>query len=390
MFIVLKLIALWTVLLGPPVEAPGSVVPKPVPVLMYHEMGNRGGRYSITPRDFERQLEDMRRAGFFLINLSELLRGDFSRVPTGKRPVVLTFDDSDVGQFRVLRDGRIDPHCAVGILERFRDEHPGFGSGAIFFCLAGSETGGGIFYQPERMGLVEAFCQHYQLSAKGRAWGRPRLWQAKLRWLAANGYEVGNHTTTHADLAKLASEEIAREIGVCQRLLEEAVGERDKTRGLSPLPWGLCYPFGSIPLDAEAYMLCREGGFEGESYDFDYAVAAWGGMCPHPDTDEFAAARWRIPRVEMHAVRGGGGLDTRWLTRYADSYVKEGSGPKEGNLIRDYLYASLLSVAVGLDAWFAPAPALGLERNWTAARLDERNESFRRPLKRLPPWPAYF
>ncbi|HUT99216.1 MAG TPA: polysaccharide deacetylase family protein [bacterium] len=382
MFIVLKLIFLWTTLFGPLTETTEPVAPKPVPVLMYHQMGNRGGRYSITPRDFERQLEDMRRAGFFLINLSELLRGDFSRVPTGKRPVVLTFDDSDPGQFRVLPDGRIDPLSAVGVLEKYRKQHPEFGSGAAFFIFARDERGSGIFFQPERWGLIEAFCGRYGLSAKGRGWGRPRLWQAKLRWLVANGYEVGNHTVTHTDLAKLDPEGIAREIGVCQLLLEEAIGDREGYL------WGLCYPFGAVPLGAAEYMLCREGRFEGRPYRFDYAMAAWGGMCPNPATDEFAAVRRRIPRVEMHAVRGGGGLDTRWLTRYADSYVKEAD---EGDWpLRDLLTASLASFSKGLCTWFAPGPSLGLEHNWTAARLDGLDRAFWRPLKRLPPPPAYF
>ncbi len=384
MFLALKLFLLARVLLVPLAETPAPAVLKPVPILMYHRMSNRPGRYSITGRDFERQLEDMRRAGFFLINLSELLRGDFSRVLPGKRPVVITFDDSDSGQFRLLHDGRIDPHCAVGILERFRENHPDFGSGATFFCLAASETGGGIFYQPERMGLLKAFCKRYDLSGKGRGWGNIKLWQAKLRWLVKNGYEVGNHTTAHADLSKLTPEGITREIGTCQRLLEEAIGEREGHL------WGLCYPFGAVPLEAGKYNLCREGYFEGLHYRFDYAVAAWGGMCPHPDTDEFAALRWRIPRIEMHAVRGGGGLDTRWLTRYADSYVKESTASEDSDLIRNYLTASLLSIVVGLDTWFAPAPVLGLERNWTAARLAERDRKFWRPLKRLPPPPAYF
>jgi peptidoglycan/xylan/chitin deacetylase (PgdA/CDA1 family) len=386
MFTLLKLLFLWTVLFGPPGGSPDPVAPRPVPVLMYHQMGNRGGRYSITPRDFERQLEDMRRAGFFLINLSELLRGDFSRVPAGKRPVVLTFDDSDPGQFRVLPDGRIDPFSAVGILEKYKKEHPEFGSGAVFFIFARDGRGSGIFFQPERMGLVEAFCERYDISAKGRGWGRLKLWQAKLRWLVTHGYEVGNHTVTHSDLAELDPAGIAREIGVCQRLLEEAVGE---TRGLNPLPlWGLSYPFGAIPLGAEGYMLCRGGDHEGFRYRFDYAVAAWGGMCPNPATDEFAAVKWRIPRVEMHAVRGGGGLDARWLTRYADSYVK-GAEEREYPLA-DLLAASLESLAAGPGTWFAPEPPLGLEHNWTAARLAELSSGFRRPIKRLPPWPAYF
>jgi peptidoglycan/xylan/chitin deacetylase (PgdA/CDA1 family) len=382
MFLVLKLITLWTVLFGPLGESPEPVALKPVPVLMYHQMGQRGGRYSITPRDFERQLEEMRRAGFFLINLSELLRGDFSRVPHGKRPVVVTFDDSDPGQFRVLPDGRIDPLCAVGVLEKYRREHPEFGSGAAFFIFARDERGGGIFFQPERWGLLDAFCERFGLYAKGRGWERPRLWQAKLRWLVENGYEVGNHTVTHADLGKLDPAGIAREIGVCQLLLEEAVGEREGYL------WGLSYPFGAVPLGAEEYALCREGDFEGRHYRFDYAVAAWGGECPNPATDEFAAVRWRIPRVEMHAVRGGGGLDSRWLTLYADSYVKEAG---EGDWpLRDLLTASLASLSKGLRTWFAPGPDRGLERGWTARRLAELDSGLRRPLKRLPPWPAYF
>ncbi|MCK4593816.1 polysaccharide deacetylase family protein [bacterium] len=384
MFTTLKLLLLARVLLGPLAEPPAPAVLKPVPILMYHRMSNRPGRYSITGRDFERQLEDMRRADFFLINLSELLRGDFSRVPPGKRPIVVTFDDSDSGQFRLLHDGRVDPYCAVGILERFRENHPDFGSGAAFFCLAVNPRGTGLFYQPQRRGLLEDFCKRYGLSGKGRGWGNIKLWQAKLLWLVEHGYEVGNHTTTHADLSKLTPEGITREIGICQGLLKEAIGEREGYL------WGLCYPFGAVPPGAGEYALCREGDFEGRRYRFDYAVAAWGGMCPHPDTDEFAALRWRIPRIEMHAVRGGGGLDTRWLTRYADSYVKEGRDDPGTNPALALFTSSVEAVAVGLRTLFAPAPHRGLTKGWVSERLRERDRAWSRPIKRLPPWPAYF
>ncbi|MCD4734326.1 polysaccharide deacetylase family protein [bacterium] len=166
---------------APPEPAEGEQLP--VPVLMYHRIDvHGGGRYNVSPVKFRKQLEELRRADYYLINISDLVEGRLDQVPAGKRPVVLTFDDSDDSHLRFLHNGRLDPNCAAGVLERFCEKHPDFGHGAAFFCLAGGERA--------------SFFNDYL------------RWEEKLVWLLDHGYEIGNHTTTHPDLSKLTPEEI--------------------------------------------------------------------------------------------------------------------------------------------------------------------------------------
>ena len=84
----------------------------------------------------------------------------------GTSPVILTFDDSSPGQFRyVERHGEwvIDPDCAVGILEAFEREHPGFGHAATFYVLPGAD--------PPEPPLRSARARH----AEAPVPGEPRL-----------------------------------------------------------------------------------------------------------------------------------------------------------------------------------------------------------------------
>ena len=50
-------------------------------------------------------------------------------------PVILTFDDALRGQFNYTADGKIDPDCAVGILDDFHAQHPDWPLKGTFFVL---------------------------------------------------------------------------------------------------------------------------------------------------------------------------------------------------------------------------------------------------------------
>jgi len=332
---------------APPEPAEGEQLP--VPVLMYHKIDvHGGGRYNVSPSKFRKQLEELRRADYYLINISDLVEGRLDQVPAGKHPVVLTFDDSDDSHLRFLHNGRLDPNCAAGVLERFCEKHPDFGHGAAFFCLAGGERA--------------SFFNDYL------------RWEEKLVWLLDHGYEIGNHTTTHPDLSKLTPEEIVWEIGTCQRLLEQAIGE------LEGYLRGLCYPYGAIPLTTEQYAACHSGELDGFRYEMDYAVAAWGGLCPSPELPEFGGLRYRIPRIEIHEDRGNGGFDVRWLTRFARTYTSNGTSWESPRTLL-------------LDWWrrlWSATGHRGFGGSWLTDSLAKPVEGFHRPLKQLPPPPARF
>lgn len=156
-----------------------------VPIIMYHDIGDREG-YLIRSRDnFRKDLQRFYELGYCLIPLSDYLTGDI-RLPAGKSPLVITFDDGRASQLKLIEvDGEIvaDPDCAVGILLDFSRKHPGFGHSATFF----------VNYP--RMFGTESRAAEY------------------MKFLLDNGMEIGNHTLTHRNLASASAEEVAREIG---------------------------------------------------------------------------------------------------------------------------------------------------------------------------------
>jgi hypothetical protein len=88
-----------------------------------------------TSDEFRASLEWLYAHNFYVIPLADYIKNQI-KAPAGKRPVVLTFDDGPVTQFRYLVDANgkktIDPDSAVGILEDFYAKHPDFGRGGFF------------------------------------------------------------------------------------------------------------------------------------------------------------------------------------------------------------------------------------------------------------------
>lgn len=77
-----------------------------------------------SPANFRADLERLWADGYYPVNLRDLAAGDLRIVPASKHPVVLTFDDSSIEQFRLLPNGKVDPTSAVGILLDFHAAHP--------------------------------------------------------------------------------------------------------------------------------------------------------------------------------------------------------------------------------------------------------------------------
>jgi peptidoglycan/xylan/chitin deacetylase (PgdA/CDA1 family) len=120
-------------------------------------------------------------------------------IPAGMSPVVLTFDDSTSGQYRILDDGSLDPASAVGVLQA-AEEAGGWASKATFYCLL-------------------------DVSSKDRElFGQPDRQQEKLRNLADWGYEVGSHTVSNLNLRKADPLAVKKELAESQSALEELIG----------------------------------------------------------------------------------------------------------------------------------------------------------------------
>jgi len=231
-------------------------------VLEYHLIGEPEDRWQRTPANFRADLERLLAEGYYPVNLRDLAARDLGMVPVGKRPMVLTFDDSSMGQFRMLPDGQVDPDSAVGILLAFHQAHPAdWPLRASFFVLQDVDV-------PERI-----------------LFGQPEWAQQKLQMLVAWGMEIGSHTISHANLAESAPEEAQRQLALSQARLETLLPGYEVT--------SLSVPFGQYPLDE---TLLVSGEYQGQSYTYRAVVREAGGLAPSPHTAGFEP--YRIPRVQ--------------------------------------------------------------------------------------------
>lgn len=174
-----------------------------LPILTYHHVGprTRGARLKglyVRPELFNRQMRELRDAGFSPGSLDELARG-------GKPPprsVVVTFDDG-------FRD--VFLHALPGLADS--------GLRAIQFLVA--ERIGGTNEWQQQAGDVR----------------EPLMNEAQVRaWLAA-GHEIGSHTLTHPWLTRIPAAQAREEISSSRKVLEDRFGVAVRH---------FCYPYGDV------------------------------------------------------------------------------------------------------------------------------------------------
>jgi peptidoglycan/xylan/chitin deacetylase (PgdA/CDA1 family) len=231
-------------------------------ILEYHKIDYPEERWTRTPENFRRDLETLYAKGYRLVNLGDVLDRRIA-LPAGTTPVVLTFDDSSPGQFRYLEKNgtvEIDPKCGVGILEAFIKERPDFGRGGTFYVLPGASKPNRLFNQPALEGK-------------------------KLQFLASNGYEIGNHTLWHANLAKYPEATVRAQVAEAQVWIQRHVPDY-KTRSLA-------LPHGVYPSDINWVL---RGSAKGTSYSHDAVLMVAGGAAPSPYSRSFDPVR--LPRIQ--------------------------------------------------------------------------------------------
>lgn len=239
---------------------------------MYHSIGGEaefagGPRYdkhglNIAPETFKRQLQQMYDAGWYPINMRDMLTARLN-VPKGKTPVVLTFDDARPSQFRYLPNGTIDPNCAVGILETFHKTHPDWPTRATFYVLPESSYNGVPFDQDG-------------------------LETKKLRFLVQHGYELGNHTTSHRSLAPMNAATLRWEMAFCARYFRRQVPHLTMQT--------MALPYGIAPHDPTLWRWLLDGSQAGTHYYNRCILLACGGPAFAPADKRFDPRR--IPRLE--------------------------------------------------------------------------------------------
>ena len=247
-----------------------------IPILEYHLVGTRDSRWSRSAARFRRDLELLYARGYRPITVAQLVDGDID-VPAGLSPVVITFDDASPGQFRYLdRNGRleVDPTSAVGIWLDFRREHADWKNRATFCVLSGASEG-------------HAFFGDRGIDGQRSAWRFE-----KLRYLAAQGFELCAHTLWHANLAKLDDSAVQEQIARSVLAIDSAVtGYRVRTFAL---PLGM-WPRNRGLASAGSWRDARSG--RTVTYAFDAILEVAGRSSPSPASDQFNPRS--LPRIQV-------------------------------------------------------------------------------------------
>ena len=220
-----------------------------VPIMMYHgivdtqENKYTGGNvdkdgYNRTSKAFREDLEFYYNNGYRMIRLSDYVNGIID-VEMGFSPIILTFDDGNKNNFNVLgrnSDGtlKIDPECAVGILEDFKKSHPDMHVTATFFVMEN------LFNQKEYNKEI-------------------------LEYLVNNGYDIGNHTTIHSDFTKINIDKTKEVVGKMYQKLDELLP--NKYVKIVALPFGSPYK-----KTHENYPYILKGEYNGFSYETEASL----------------------------------------------------------------------------------------------------------------------
>jgi peptidoglycan/xylan/chitin deacetylase (PgdA/CDA1 family) len=244
-----------------------------VMVIMYHNLGDKNTDYARTADSFRADLERLYEMGFRTLPLRDLVKGNIT-TPAGYTPVVLTFDDGHITNFKLLEDQTIDPDCVVGIMSAFAEEHPDFGMHATFFF-----NGGTPFAQKDSVAF-------------------------KFNYMLENGMDIGNHSFGHEHFKPLSAEEVEVALGKNAVQLKKLLPENYEIDLLA-------LPYGERPAEGQRGTLI-EGQYEGVPYK-NIAILNVGwkpSVSPFDASFDFAS----IQRVQS----GDGHLQlTDWLDGYA-------------------------------------------------------------------------
>lgn len=257
-------------------------------VLMYHNIGENESTWTRTPDNFRKDLNALYEKGYRSISLNDYVSGNIN-TKASFTPVVITFDDGNENNFKVFEENgeiKIDPNCAIGILEDFKKSHPDFNTTSTFFLNSN------IFNQPEYVDF-------------------------KLSFLLDNGYDIGNHTLYHTDLSKSDKETIQQSIA--QEI--DVINKHTKDYPINTL----ALPFGGKP-QGEDYIYAIKGKYGSISYDNKAVLLVGWDPYKSPYHKDFDFSRIHRVRASETNVDNVGLYD--WLTKFDENkqirYISDG------------------------------------------------------------------
>ncbi|MEO7715733.1 MAG: polysaccharide deacetylase family protein [Capsulimonas sp.] len=261
-----------------------------VPILEYHDLVNtaKATGYQYSSASFRKDMEWLYAHNYRPVSLSEYVQGRID-CPAGMSPVILTFDDALKGQFYYTPDGKIDPTCAVGILDDMHARHPDWPLKGTFFVLTNGD--------PK---LPPSFYQEQYA-------------QGKMEYLVKEGYEIGNHTIHHrAGIRHWSDDQVMAEFAGAVKNIQAMLPNYNVNT--------LALPFGVYPKNQKLVIDGQSGGVK---YHNICALLAGAAPVHSPMSKDFKPYRMQriIPGNEKFAIKYW--LD--WLERNkADKYVSDG------------------------------------------------------------------
>ena len=218
-----------------------------LPILMYHRIDRftpgmpsvtRG--LTVTPRDFAGQMAWIARNGFHTVTQLQVWRALLFGHALPRRPVLVTFDDAyrDVVTYAAPVIRRYHQHATVYVIT-------------------------------DRL-------------SRGRV--DPWMTWPDLRLLERDGFDIGSHTVSHADLVAVGPAAARMQLRASRFALEHYLGR--------PIQW-LAYPYGRV--DPQVEQLAQRAGYV-------LAVTTQGGTLQHAD------APLLLDREEVSGTMGVAGL----------------------------------------------------------------------------------
>jgi len=193
-----------------------GILPRKIPVIVYHSVDESGSCISITPERFRQQMELINRMGYRTITASKLVDALQKKQPQElEKTVVLTFDDGFESNYKV----------AFPVLKDF-------GLTATIFLTTGFLGRRCTWDKKEDIPEL------------------PLLSWEMVREMSAYGIDFQAHTVTHPHLPQLSEDKIRKELTDCRRMIEDELGKPCDI---------LCYPYGEF--DSRLVQLLPELGF---------------------------------------------------------------------------------------------------------------------------------
>ena len=166
-----------------------------VPILTYHRLGSSPG--------FARQVAALERRGYRAVTLGRVWRSWHGEAALPRRPVVLTFDDGYLSQYRTAAR-----------------------------TLRARGWPGVLNLQVGRLGVAGG------------------LTRAQVRRMLADGWELGSHTLSHPDLTAVGPERLRRELVGSREAIQREFGVTTDF---------FCFPYGRF--DSAAKAAVRAAGY---------------------------------------------------------------------------------------------------------------------------------